>query len=591
MNRRNLAVAVTATGIMIAAFLPHTGKAQGAFRDNNIDGNWAASATWTLESGSDADGVPDVDDAVRLRTKATDATYTITAAAGWACDTLTLELSSGTGNERHRLSLTGNGAARVINFYDNHTTGFRGPEIAFDGSSYTLTVSELHSLGPETPSWAVSCVWGIFAFSGEAVITYNTKAMNEMCSANDFSAASSILLQRSVASASLTTETLASASGGNRTPFTIGRADNQAQTWSVASGSRPVLLARANSQNEAFKKVGTAAVHMPDVDLLTAQGAANNAGLSSNGRMAGAGTALYAGTVYANSLSYVRDNHATVYDRRFDVVGTLSLDGQAGLQAGGSGNGRAFDVTSNTNGLTTVRIGSLSPVGNPGQAKRGRVETVGTGTGSFYLNGPTPAGRVKLEIYCPAAERPNPFVIANTIHLASPRVSINDRDPNNDTDANAGGTLEFRGHFINASQQAADFRTDKSTLHCTAGWTNTASIIECPSQDLGTAGPGASNFLLNKLIVGKAADAVTGQKRLMLADDYDNNTLDAEPEALYVNTLELHAGSEIVLQGRNLYVKNSGSWVQAIPGAFAGGDGTGRIIRKIPNDGTTVLVK
>jgi hypothetical protein len=197
--------------------------------------------------------------------------------------------------------------------------------------------------------------------------------------------------------------------------------------------------------------------------------------------------------------------------------------------------------------------------------------------GAFYLDGSAPAGRVALECYYPAAVRTNACLIANTIDLASPRTYITDRDPNNDTVANAGGTIEFRGDLINQSQLTNEFRLDSSTLRAIGGGTNAIRRFECASRDVGARDPGTNNFALGRLVLGQRSSGATGAVKLLLCDQYDNNTADAAVEALYATNLALYANSILCLNGCPLYCKNSGAWQRVYAAPFPDGDGTGQV--------------
>lgn len=92
-------------------------------------------------------------------------------------------------------------------------------------------------------------------------------------------------------------------------------------------------------------------------------------------------------------------------------------------------------------------------------------------------------------------------------------------------------------------------------------------------------------------MVGQDYLGATGTVTLRLGDAADNHTALATGEVLYVQDLQLFASSRVVLNGRTLYYKNSGSWQEASVGTFADGDGTGRIVAHWPPAGTVVFVK
>ncbi len=57
--------------------------------DSGTSGNWNLAATWTLTSGTDADGVPDADDAVTIK-----AGHNVTTTGGSSCTTITVKSSA-----------------------------------------------------------------------------------------------------------------------------------------------------------------------------------------------------------------------------------------------------------------------------------------------------------------------------------------------------------------------------------------------------------------------------------------------------------------------------------------------------------------
>ncbi|MFM9951767.1 MAG: hypothetical protein ACKV1O_27805 [Saprospiraceae bacterium] len=57
--------------------------------DSATSGNWNLAATWTLTSGTDADGVPDADDAVTIK-----AGHNVTVISGSTCTTITVEATA-----------------------------------------------------------------------------------------------------------------------------------------------------------------------------------------------------------------------------------------------------------------------------------------------------------------------------------------------------------------------------------------------------------------------------------------------------------------------------------------------------------------
>jgi hypothetical protein len=546
---------------------------------NGQTGNWSASATWTNVGG--LIGVPTLSDTAVINDLPS-GSFTLGLDPGWGAKNLFLNSASAV---QHFLSLASDGYVKSLTWNSSSPAGYVG--LFWEGGGYKVTVDQFRNVGPNVPNGRWIGGSGAYLFTNAAQIVYHTTNATDLACLADFGGASSVHLARSTALGTTTMETLGAQSANAQPPTYIGRRDNGVQTWTVGAGNHPLLRAQ-NAYGYSLAKVGTNHVDMSDVDLWCVCAANVSYGISSSGAAAGAGTALYQGEIRANSLTFTRTESATVYTQSFDIVGALVLDGQGGLQAGGTGNGRAFSLVSNTNGQTRLRFGSHSSPGNAGLAKRAQVSITPAG-GEFYLNGAAPAGSIKWEIYNTAAERTNATLIANTINLASPRAVINDRDPQNDTDANAGGTLEFRGDFVSQCTDTNNFRMEFSTVRTIGGLTNEVQYWECMSQDLGAVPAGfTNNFALGRLVLGQTSAGATAKADLVLRNQSDNNLADALAEAVYVTNLTMYANSCLYLNGFNLYYKNGGSWQRAVPGAFAPGDGTGRIreIWPVPS-GTT----
>ncbi len=77
---------IAVTSVII--FIPS--RTEAAAFSSRATGDWSASATWTLTSGSDADGVPDADDDVTLV-----GGYNVTVSGNAACTSITFSTNSG----------------------------------------------------------------------------------------------------------------------------------------------------------------------------------------------------------------------------------------------------------------------------------------------------------------------------------------------------------------------------------------------------------------------------------------------------------------------------------------------------------------
>lgn len=114
--------------LLLFAATPLITKAQGSFTSTG-NGNWSVAGTWTLGSGSDADGIPDADDDVTIA-----ASQTVTLTANAACNNLTLNGTSGT-----RLAIT--------SFVIDVNGSLTGPNTNFTNSVITTTSGRLKFVG------------------------------------------------------------------------------------------------------------------------------------------------------------------------------------------------------------------------------------------------------------------------------------------------------------------------------------------------------------------------------------------------------------------------------------------------------------
>ena len=544
------------------------GSAQASTYSLNLTAS--QSKTWSDSTAWTPNGVPGSSDTVIITNQLPWAsTWTLTLDTGWAANTINITSANAQMND-HTLTVT---AGTIGTLNANLNDPISGNGFHWNQGNLNVTLTQWNNLGTRFGYWQLgtSSAW---LFTNAAQITYYQQATNALTAQLDFSGATSINLLKSTAFGSTTVEVIQN-TAGNMVPVVIGRADSGVQTWTVGTGSHPILQAYDGTQSKGFSKVGSGDVVMTNVDLKVLCVANHNIGISASGGQAGSGDALYGGVIYANSVQYTRLESATANNQRFDVIGNMLLSGQGGLQAGGTGNGRAFSLVSTTNGLTTCKIGSQSAGGNNGLSLAGHL-TIAPAGGAFYLAAPQ-SGSVRFQLYSRPSDRTNATLTANTINLASPNVTINDRDPNNDVDANAGGAIEFRGDFISQCTDTNNFRLDSSTLRVIGGGTNVVQYWECMSKDNGAVSPSTNNFALGRLVLGQTSTGTTSTTKLVLRDQYTNNLASTAAEALYVTNLTMYATSVLYLNNLKLYYKNSGSWTLATPGAFTPGDGTGKI--------------
>lgn len=554
----------------------------GIFASNLTNGqskNWSDATAW-----SPAGGPPGLSDTATFTNFLPWAqSWTLTLDSGWAADTINVTTAAQQYNG-HILALSAGGTVNTLNLTLNQIAGGNGFYFQHSNSN-TMAMTQFNQLGTVFGTWLFAAgsnaTW---AWQNAAQITYFTGTTNTLAGHLHFENATSVNLQRSSATpnagiyGSANVETIANTAANGGVSWFIGRSDNLTQTWTVGGGGHPVLLVNPSQYNAMIQKVGTGDVSMPDVDLRL--NANLDGGISSTG-LGNHGGLTAGGTIFANSLTV--DAAASSAARTVGIIEHVTLDGQAGLNGGGSGNGRAFSaVTGNQNLLLQVNnFGALSTL------EVGRIEIAPTG-GEFYL-GSTGTGKVQLNIgnnnRDDHAHIGNVAVTANTINFASPGTYLSDRCLWQDLDANANGILEFRRSFLNASTQNTLFRMDHTTLRSLG-----SGMFEAPSADWALAGPGTSNYEIASLILGKDATNASSPAWLML-QDVANNAPGTGAEALYVDSLQLFNGSLFETRGLPVYFKNSGSWQLAVPSTitpFAYGDGTGFLI--VPEPGALGLL-
>jgi hypothetical protein len=550
---------------------------------NGQNKTWSDPTAWT------PNGVPTIYDTVTITNQIPWAGgWALTLDAGWAADTINASNTTA-GMNSHVLAVGADGAVRVFNV-NNNSTYIGGQYQWSQNSATTVSMTEFNNIGSVLGGWwfggGGNATW---SWQNAAQITYFTGIANTLPGHLIFTNATSVNLKRSSTApnsgvyGSTNMEIIVNTAANGGVSWFIGRADNQPQPWTVSGGGHPVLKVYASQGSAAIQKTGRGNVSMPDVDLFldgSRDGGISSTGLGNHG----GGTA--GGIIAANSLTI--DATPSAGTRFIGIVEHLLLDGQAGLDAGGAGNGRAFSaVTSNQNLLVQINnIGSV-PAIDVGQleiaANGGEVYVASVGTGTVCLSICNNNRDEHTHIASVA-------VTANTLNLASANSYLSDRCRWQDIDANANGNLEFRGNFISRGTLTNLWRTDHTTVRAIGGGTNAVQYWECLSQDLGAVSAGfTNNFALARLVLGQSAPGATAKVELALRDQYDNNTADAAPEAVYVTNLTLYGGSILYLNGFNLYYKNTGSWQKAVPGTFAPGDGTGKI-RSFLTPPNTVLI-
>ncbi|MEZ7531193.1 T9SS type A sorting domain-containing protein [Cloacibacterium sp. Arc13] len=148
------------------------------------NGNWNSASTWILTSGTDADGIPDADDAVIIRA------HTITVNVNATCSSLTTEpLANNTSgllnittsnasniniNTNQLLTITGEFLVKANNSY-NHVTILTGPGYVIAGS---LTIGNDIAVSAKTTTTLAVRTTANFTITGDVNLYTNVDGGN-----------------------------------------------------------------------------------------------------------------------------------------------------------------------------------------------------------------------------------------------------------------------------------------------------------------------------------------------------------------------------------------------------------------------------
>lgn len=171
--------------LLLLAATPFITKAQGSFTSTG-SGNWSVVGTWTLGSGSDADGIPDADDDVTIA-----AAHTVTLDVNGAVNNVTLNGTSGT-----RLAI----GAFVLDV--NGT--LNGPSSSFTNNVITTGSGRLKFVGGSRAlfgtNWAAAPAnWRVeiaLTSGSEGTASTNVKAGDLIVSSGTFNSAGEIRIDK-----------------------------------------------------------------------------------------------------------------------------------------------------------------------------------------------------------------------------------------------------------------------------------------------------------------------------------------------------------------------------------------------------------
>lgn len=157
-------------GIFIIIFISSITllQAQANFNSNVATGNWSAAGSWTLTSGTDADGIPDADDNITILN-----THTITVnTAARTCNNLTINTGGTLQINNQNLNVNGTSAiSGTLNDNDNGGTNtFVGKITVNTGGTFSTnnTSPFVFQGGIENN--------GTFNKTGAGAVTFNTNA-------------------------------------------------------------------------------------------------------------------------------------------------------------------------------------------------------------------------------------------------------------------------------------------------------------------------------------------------------------------------------------------------------------------------------
>lgn len=477
----------------------------------------------------------------------------------------------GTGINSHRLTFKADSSLHKVILRRSHPT--RNGFIFKIHDNTTVTLNELHDLGTYANKMETRPT-SFMKFTGEANITYSQQdgaTFNGYASAYDFTTATNVTLNKNPNTLTPTDQSIINTNHNNGDyTWLIGRSDNISQTWTAAEGSSPRLMFYIPAGRQSVGKVGTADVHMSGIDFyysLKTDGALNRTG---KGWHTPKEDLFFQGNLNINSLQI--ENSPASALTYWHTSGNINIDGQTGAQAG-TLSGYAL--------LAEAHAQNLELSFTVGQYVHVPAYVYFTpNAGDLCLNSQG-AGLVSMR-WCSRGRDDSAYNAAlmtvNGIKLLSSKSYITDTNRFTADASLSGAIVEFRGDFHVESQQKDLFRIDSSTLRHIGGATDkTFHSIEAMSNDVGASDPGTTNFAIKNLILGQATNGQTSQVKLELQDLINNHTDNANPEALYIENLSLYAQSSLALNGKKVYIKNSGSWQALTTGTFSGGDGTGTI--------------
>ncbi|GJQ20529.1 MAG: hypothetical protein HBSIN02_08840 [Bacteroidia bacterium] len=368
-RNRRIALAIVVSALAFA--FPALSFAQGSFR-SNASGNWGTAGTWTLVSGTDADGIPDANDNVDIVNG-----HTVIVNVNAAVNNLTV--SAGTLDIRG-VTFTVNGATSVSGSlaFTTSTAGtktFVGPITINPGGTWSHSANETVVIqGGITNNGSFS--------TGTGAYTFNTNSQT-LAGSNPLTFGGNASITGAITVTNTTTVNVAGSVTGSVAGSTWLNDAGSTLNAAAAVMATGVLNASASPNTVNYNGGGAQTIKAATYDNLTiakSGGTATTGGTTTvNGTFS-----VVSGTTAISGVTFAA-NGPTVIDGTLNITGaagTKTFAGPVTLNAGAVWNNSANEAVTFQNGLT----------------HNGTTFTAGTGVHTFDTNSQAISGSSPLTI-------------------------------------------------------------------------------------------------------------------------------------------------------------------------------------------------
>jgi hypothetical protein len=329
---------------MISALLiasSATSFAQGVFR-SNASGNWGTAGTWTLVSGTDANGIPDADDDVEII-----AGHTVVVNVNTAANNLTV--TAGTLDIRG-VTFTVNGATSVSGsiLFSTSTAGtktFIGPITVNPGGTWSHSVNEAVVVrGGITNNGSFS--------TGTGAYTFNTNNQS-LAGSNPINFGGNASIVGAITVTNTTTVNVTGSVTGSVAGSTWLNDAGSVLNASAAVMATGVLNASASPNTVNYNGGGAQTMKGTTYDNLTVTKSGGTA--TTGGATTVNGTfGIVSGTAAISGVTFLASGPTTI-DGTLNITsatGTKTFAGPVTLNAGGVWNNTANEAVTFRGGLT-----------------------------------------------------------------------------------------------------------------------------------------------------------------------------------------------------------------------------------------------